>query len=76
LPLALSINKLTYVQSYGKLQVGIVSLEETAKSFDSRSVRDLLRCAPDISSNVKHIRDMFTVLRDGVLYSLIKQISL
>lgn len=39
-------------------------LSELAESFDSSSVRGLLRSAPDLQSNLEHITSMYTVETD------------
>ncbi|KAH9848373.1 DNA mismatch repair protein Msh6 [Lenzites betulinus] len=45
--------------AFRNLSRGLSSLAETADSFDSKSISGLLRTAPDLSPNLKHIQAMF-----------------
>lgn len=45
-------------------------LTDVANTFDSGSVRGLLRTAPDLTSTLEHIRSMYTVEVGGELYAM------
>ncbi|WVQ80465.1 hypothetical protein IAT38_002570 [Cryptococcus sp. DSM 104549] len=55
---------LKVVGAFTKLQKGLDALTDMSSSFDSTSVRGLLRTAPDLAPMVKHIRGMYTELSD------------
>ncbi|WWD22313.1 hypothetical protein CI109_106804 [Kwoniella shandongensis] len=51
---------LSVVDSFTKVKNGFQSLASAAESFVSQSVPGLLRTAPDLSSNLVHIKSMYT----------------
>ncbi|KAI0642601.1 DNA mismatch repair protein Msh6 [Trametes meyenii] len=51
--------------AFKNLSKGLASLADTADSFDSKSIPGLLRSAPDLSPNLKHIKAMFKPPEDG-----------
>ncbi|WVR03374.1 hypothetical protein IAU60_000365 [Kwoniella sp. DSM 27419] len=56
---------LRVIDSFAKLQKGIKSLRATAEHFDSPSIGNLLRTAPDVSEHLARIRSMYNVEEDG-----------
>jgi DNA mismatch repair protein MSH6 len=46
-------------------------LADTANAFESSSVRGLLRSAPDLNTNIEHIRSMYTVLDDDKTFAIL-----
>ena len=46
-------------QSFKKLSRGLKALENTAESFKSKNILGLLRSAPDLMPNIKHVQEMF-----------------
>ena len=46
-------------QAFRKLSRGMVKLADESESFTSKTIFGLLRGAPDLFPNVKHIQDMF-----------------
>ena len=46
-------------QSFKKLSKGLKALEESAGGFKSKNIPGLLRSAPDLMPNIKHVREMF-----------------
>ncbi|KAI0822933.1 DNA mismatch repair protein Msh6 [Trametes gibbosa] len=51
--------------AFRNLSNGLSSLADTADSFDSKSIPGLLRTAPDLRPNLKHIQAMFKPPQDG-----------
>ncbi|KAI0630999.1 DNA mismatch repair protein Msh6 [Trametes polyzona] len=51
--------------AFRNLSKGLAALADTADSFDSKSIPGLLRSAPDLSPNLKHIQAMFKPPADG-----------
>lgn len=47
------------VQAFKNLSKGLIELADTADSFSSRTITGLLRSAPDLAPNLKHIKSMF-----------------
>ena len=37
----------------------MIDLAETAESFESKTISGLLRTAPDLAPNLKHVKSMF-----------------
>ncbi|KAI0764567.1 DNA mismatch repair protein Msh6 [Trametes elegans] len=56
---------LKVLTAFRSLSNGLSTLAETADSFASRSIPGLLRSAPDLSPNLKHIKAMFEPPEDG-----------
>jgi DNA mismatch repair protein MSH6 len=56
---------LKVMSAFKKLNAGFSDLASLAKSFNSSSVDALLRGAPDMSANLKHILSMYELLDDG-----------
>lgn len=46
-------------QSFQKLSKGLKVLEKSAGGFKSKNILGLLRSAPDLMPNIKHVQDMF-----------------
>lgn len=46
-------------QSFKKLNKGLKALEKSAEGFRSKNIPGLLRSAPDLVPNIKHVQDMF-----------------
>ena len=46
-------------QSFKKLSKGLKTLEKSAEGFKSKSIPGLLRSAPDLMPNIKHVQEMF-----------------
>ena len=46
-------------QSFEKLSKGLKALEKSAGGFKSTNIPGLLRTAPDLIPNIKHVQDMF-----------------
>jgi len=46
-------------QSFKKLSRGLKALEKSAEGFKSKDILGLLRSAPDLMPNIKHVQDMF-----------------
>jgi DNA mismatch repair protein MSH6 len=46
-------------QSFGKLSKGLKTLEKSAGGFKSKNIPGLLRSAPDLMPNIKHVQGMF-----------------
>jgi DNA mismatch repair protein MSH6 len=55
---------LKVVEKFTDIQAAIERLSEVAKSFESPSVRGLLRSAPDLSANLEHMNSMYTIEKD------------
>lgn len=55
----------TVMQAFRSLSKGLSALAETADSFDSKSIPGLLRTAPDLTPNLKHIQAMFKPPESG-----------
>ncbi|EIW55250.1 DNA mismatch repair protein Msh6 [Trametes versicolor FP-101664 SS1] len=51
--------------AFRSLSKGLSALAETADSFDSKSIPGLLRTAPDLTPNLKHIQAMFKPPESG-----------
>lgn len=51
---------LTCVQAFRKLSNGLETLSEVADTFNSKEVSGLLRSAPSLIPNIKHVENMFT----------------
>ena len=47
------------LKAFRKLSRGMVKLADESESFKSKTIFGLLRGAPDLFPNVKHIQDMF-----------------
>ena len=47
------------LQAFRKLSRGMVKLADESESFKSKTIFGLLRGAPDLFPNVKHIQEMF-----------------
>lgn len=58
----------TVMQAFRSLSKGLSALAETADSFDSKSIPGLLRTAPDLTPNLKHIQAMFKPPESGQYY--------
>ncbi|KAJ8481880.1 hypothetical protein ONZ51_g5715 [Trametes cubensis] len=56
---------LKVLTAFKNLSKGLAALADTADSFSSKSIPGLLRTAPDLSPNLKHIRAMFKPPEDG-----------
>ncbi|KAI9070108.1 hypothetical protein FKP32DRAFT_1670680, partial [Trametes sanguinea] len=56
---------LKVLTAFKNLSKGLAALAETADSFASKSIPGLLRSAPDLSPNLKHIRAMFKPPEQG-----------
>ena len=52
------------LQAFRKLSRGMVKLAEEAESFKSKTIFGLLRGAPDLFPNVKHIQEMFKPMEE------------
>lgn len=52
------------MDNFSAIQSSIESLTKVADSFDSASVRGLLRTAPDLEQYITHVRAMYTVEKD------------
>ena len=46
-------------QSFKKLTQGLKTLEKSAEGFKSKNIPGLLRSAPDLMPNIKHVQEMF-----------------
>ena len=46
-------------QSFKKLSRGLKALEKSAEGFKSKNILGLLRSAPDLMPNIKHVQEMF-----------------
>jgi len=46
-------------QSFKKLSRGLKALEKSAEGFKSKNIIGLLRSAPDLMPNIKHVQEMF-----------------
>jgi DNA mismatch repair protein MSH6 len=46
-------------QSFKKLNRGLKALENSAEDFKSKNIPGLLRSAPDLMPNIKHVQEMF-----------------
>lgn len=46
-------------QSFKKLSKGLKALEKSAEGFKSKNIPGLLRSAPDLMPNIKHVQEMF-----------------
>ncbi|ODN76137.1 hypothetical protein L202_06063 [Cryptococcus amylolentus CBS 6039] len=55
---------LKVVETFGKLQKGLEGLLDMSDSFDSTTIKGLLRQLPDLSAMVKHIRGMYHIQSD------------
>lgn len=73
LPCASNINPFSNsrVQAFRSLSKGLSALAETADSFDSKSIPGLLRTAPDLTPNLKHIQAMFKPPESGEYHSFL-----
>ena len=60
------------LQSFKKLSKGVESLLDEAENFKSKGVASLLRSAPDVRQNIKHIEDMFKRPEKGSVLSATK----
>ena len=59
------------LQAFRKLSRGMVKLADESESFKSKTIFGLLRGAPDLFPNVKHIQEMFKpVDEDGVCLAI------
>ena len=47
------------LQAFKKLSRGMAKLADESESFESKTIFGLLRGAPDLLPNVKHIEEMF-----------------
>jgi hypothetical protein len=56
-----------YRQAFKKLSNGLISLADTAAEFDSKMLTGLLRSAPDLTPNLKHVQSMFRKPSEGML---------
>ncbi|KAM5536095.1 hypothetical protein V8D89_010194 [Ganoderma adspersum] len=50
---------LKVLMAFKNLSKGLIELADTADSFSSRTITGLLRSAPDLAPNLKHIKSMF-----------------
>ena len=48
-------------QSFKKLSRGLKALETSAEGFKSKNILGLLRSAPDLMPNIKHVQEMFVL---------------
>ena len=46
-------------QSFKKLSKSLKALEKSAEGFKSKGIPGLLRSAPDLMPNIKHVQEMF-----------------
>ncbi len=53
------------MQAFKKLSSGLAKLADTAESFESKMVLGLLRSAPDLSPNLKHVKSKFKEPEDS-----------
>ena len=51
----------TAAQSFKKLSRGLKTLEKSAEGFESKNILGLLRSAPDLMPNIKHVEEMFVL---------------
>lgn len=56
---SMDITLILNCQAFTKLSRGMVRLADESESFESKTIFGLLRGAPDLFPNVKHIREMF-----------------
>ena len=57
--LGIYILLISNLQAFQKLSRGMVKLADESESFKSKTILGLLRGAPDLFPNVKHIQEMF-----------------
>ncbi|KAI1786071.1 DNA mismatch repair protein Msh6 [Ganoderma leucocontextum] len=50
---------LKVLTAFKNLSKGLIELADTADSFSSRTITGLLRSAPDLTPNLKHVKSMF-----------------
>lgn len=48
-----------YIQAFRKLSDGLADLADKSESFKSKTILGLLRAAPDLRPNLKHVESMF-----------------
>jgi len=48
-----------WAQSFKRLSKGLKALEKSAEDFKSKNIPGLLRSAPDLMPNIKHVQEMF-----------------
>ena len=58
------------LKAFRKLSRGMVKLADESESFKSKTILGLLRGAPDLFPNVKHIEDMFKPMDEEGVYPL------
>ena len=46
-------------QSFKRLSKGLKALEKSAEGFKSKNIPGLLRSAPDLMPNIRHVQEMF-----------------
>jgi DNA mismatch repair protein MSH6 len=46
-------------QAFKKLSVGLAELGDSSESFESKTIHGLLRSAPDLLPNIKHVERMY-----------------
>ena len=54
-----------FVQAFKKLSTGLSELADTADSFASKTIPGLLRTAPNLTPNLKHVKAMFQTPEDS-----------
>ena len=47
------------MQAFKSLSNGLSQLADTADTFESRTITGLLRSAPNLTPNLKHVKAMF-----------------
>jgi DNA mismatch repair protein MSH6 len=63
---SMDIKLILNLQAFIKLSSGMVTLADESESFESKTILGLLRGAPDLLPNLKHIQEMFKPMdREG-----------
>ncbi|KAH8084332.1 DNA mismatch repair protein Msh6 [Cristinia sonorae] len=56
---------LNVLNSFGRLSKGLSDLADKSESFKSKTILGLLRAAPDLRPNLKHVKAMFTQMENN-----------